>query len=633
MSAVASGRSILKNRNFLLLWLAYFISASGDHLSELAILKTQHALDEGVSITKFQARLQLLFFIPFFLLGPIMGNLADRWSRRRLMIGADLVRMLLMLAMGALIAAGAKLSPEWGPFMPLLMVGVFAAMFSPARSAILPTLIDDDQLVQANALLRMVGVLATIVSTLVGGYLADTFAPAVSFRTDAVTFAASALCVLGITAGGRPPPSKRAAGLWTDLVGGFSYARTHRRVIQIFLIGAVFWFCAITVRSTVPAIVKDIYLRRTYFDISLFQFYMALGMVVGAVVLAIIRDAMRGEIAITWSLMLASGFALCLAFSALVPLPSMVAYVLGTVGVFGMGAFGATLIASFNALLQRIVPDRYLGRVFGVLDVFTVGGLLLATGLLGVPHWPNLDQWAGWLILLVAVLLLAAGLMTLLARLKQRDASLIRGFLLNLNEIVCKYWYRMRRDGYCTVPGSGPVLVVAQSFIAAAPMLLIAACRHRTLTCIVDESHDAIPVAGRLLRRIGCVFVPYGREGGAAVDIATGLLREDRAVILFVGGPSDVSGSSQPVQGRGIAIKTLAQLAFDTRAIVVPARAYDVGQNSADRAGSLKLRRHARVRFGKPIKSSSARPSAGSATISATQVASDITVGIRDICR
>lgn len=625
MTAGAGGKSILRNRNFLLLWLAYFVSASGDHLSERAILKTQHALDEGVNITPLSARMAMLFFIPFFLLGPIMGNLADRWSRRRLMVGADLARMVLMLAMIWLIAACAKMSPGWGPYFPLLLVGVFAAMFSPARSAILPTLIHTDQLVQANALLRFVGVLAAVVSTLVGGKLADLYAPSVSFQVDAVTFAVSALCVMGITAGGRPPASKRARGLWSDTLSGFHYAGGHRRVLQIFAIGAVYWLSAITVRCTVPAIVKDVYELRTYWDISLFEFYMVLGMVVGAVSLAIVRDAVRGEIAVTWSLTLASGFAACLAISALVPLPLYAAYGLGCVGVFGLGAFGATLIASYNALLQRIVPDRYLGRVFGVLDVCTIGGLLLATGLLGVPDWPNLDLWAGWLIVLVSVLLFATGLLTLVARLKQRDASLIRGFLLNLNEIVCKYWYRMRREGYCTVPATGPVLVVATRSTIADPLLMIAACRHRSLTCIVDDSYNAIPIAGWVMRRIGCIPIRDGSQGIAGADKAVDLLSHGAVVVMFIDEPDEMAGAFH--------YEAIAQVALKASAIVVPANIYAVNQISKIQTTGLLSRQHARMRFGKPIESLRMVSQANLAPDGVAQIASQIMVELRKLRR
>ena len=62
----STGFSLLRNRDFVLLWCAYGISAVGDHLSEMAILKTQNALSTDVDITPLSARMTFMFFVPFF---------------------------------------------------------------------------------------------------------------------------------------------------------------------------------------------------------------------------------------------------------------------------------------------------------------------------------------------------------------------------------------------------------------------------------------------------------------------------------------------------------------------------------------------------------------------------------------
>ena len=142
--AASGGRGLLRNRDFVLLWCAYGISAMGDHLSEMAILKTQNALSPGVDITPLSARMTFMFFVPFFLLATIAGTLADRLPRRLIMIGADVARCAVMFAFVYLIG-WTRSWGTWGPFVPLLFVGIFAAIFSPARSAMLPTLIRPDQ--------------------------------------------------------------------------------------------------------------------------------------------------------------------------------------------------------------------------------------------------------------------------------------------------------------------------------------------------------------------------------------------------------------------------------------------------------------------------------------------------------
>src|SRR3972149_716952 len=97
------GPSLLRNRNFILLWSAYGISALGDHLSEMAVLKTQDALRAEVDVTPLNALMAFMFFLPFLFLGPFAGWLADRLPRRAIMIFADLVRTVIMFGFTGLI--------------------------------------------------------------------------------------------------------------------------------------------------------------------------------------------------------------------------------------------------------------------------------------------------------------------------------------------------------------------------------------------------------------------------------------------------------------------------------------------------------------------------------------------------
>src|SRR3972149_7522445 len=177
-TADSSPTGLLRNRNFVLLWSAYGISALGAHLSEMALPKTQNALSPDGDVTPLTARITFVFFLPF-LLAPLTGALADRVSRRGLMVMADLVRGAAMMAMAVMIAWTSPWG-TWGPFAPLLVVGLFAAVFSPARSALLPTLIRPDQLVRANAMLSGLGIIATMAATQGGGGLAGRADPSVA---------------------------------------------------------------------------------------------------------------------------------------------------------------------------------------------------------------------------------------------------------------------------------------------------------------------------------------------------------------------------------------------------------------------------------------------------------------------
>jgi MFS family permease len=402
---------LLLNRNFLLLWSAYVVSAMGDHLSEMAILKTQNALGDDVDITPLAARLSFAFFLPFLLFAPLTGLLADRWPRRLVMFIADAARCVIMLFFALLIGFTQDWG-VWGPFVPVFLVGVFAAPFSPSRTALLPTLLRDNQIVRANGLISGVGFISTMVATVLSGYLAEHYHPNVSFHLDAATYGLSALCVLMIR-----PPRQAAVRLRSDasvrntvrqMIDGYRYAGQHRSVWELLLIGGLIWFAASTVNSVIPALVRDVY-HGEYIEFSLFRGFVAVGLILGAGGIALISDTLRSEVATTWGLLAGGAGVALVALSAALPLvpgvPSAVLpfvsdqlAVVGAVGLIIAGAGASVIMASYNALLQKIVPNRIRGRVFGAKDLITTFTLLLATGFLGVPRWGNLDRWVGLIL-------------------------------------------------------------------------------------------------------------------------------------------------------------------------------------------------------------------------------------------
>ena len=590
---------LFRNRGFMLLWAAYGISAMGDHISEMALLKKLGAL-EATNLTQLEALITFMFMLPFFVLGPFTGLLADRLPRRGIMIFADLVRAGLMFNFAWLVTTFGQLGEargfrEVGAFVPLLIVGVFAAMFSPSRSALLPTLIREDQLVRANAMTSGLGVISTMIAVLIGGYLADRYHPSVSFHVDAGTFIASAVLLSLI----RPPAQevhRRHAGAGVAALAEIvRYVRSHRRVIELIVVAVVVWSCGGLVRSTMPAIVRDVFHRPNYTEISGFQARLGLGMLTGAIILTTLGGALRSEIAITWSLAGTAGSIGLLAFSCFAPISPTVAYHLGGVAVIFSGIFATGVMASYNALMQRIVPNRLRGRLFGITDLVTMAGLLLATGLLGIPRWQNIDRWVGWILVVVALIVFAAAIGSLVIRLRASPFRPVITFWWHVIEFYCKWWFRLRREGPCTVPATGPVIIIANHTASNDPILLIASMEtNRVPGFLIAEEYHNVPIFGRLTRMIECVPVKRNGEDIAGTKAALRYLKAGKPLGIFIEGRIVKPGETvAPKEGAAL-------LALRTGATVVPA--FISGTRYCDGVTMAFLRRHhARVRFGKPI--------------------------------
>jgi len=592
--------SIFANRNFLLLWMAYGVSALGDHLSEMGLLKLQNALDSAVTdTTRRQAVMTFVFMLPFFLFGPVCGWIADRLPRKWIMIAADLIRAAVMLEMLAVLTGLHRwwlpINSDGGPLplavavLPLAACGLFAALFSPARLSLLPTIVRPDQIVRANALTAGLGMIATIASAVLGGYLVTHYAVVWNFRADAATFLFSAACLFFI----RPPRTQAVEaashGGLQAVADGFRYVRCHRRTAEVILIAAVLWTGASVVRSVIPAMVKDVF-GGSYQDIGIYQGLLGLGLVLGSIALTVFGSALRSELAISWSLKFAglSGLLMTLA----VAFRWHAAFC--AVGLVCLGFFGAGIQVSVNAVLQRIVPDHIRGRIFGVTDLACMAGLLLATGLLGIPAWPDIDRHITWIMALTSVVLFGAGLWTTRTRLRRGKFGPAVTFWRNLAELYMRVVARVRRDGLCTIPGGGPVILAANHNCSLDPLLLISTSPNRYPSFMVAREYAEFPVVGRLIGLIDCI--PVNRTGIDTASVKAALRHLDAGRVLGM----FPQGRIRRPDERGEVHEGIGLLALRSGATVIPANIS--GTRYSDGVVAPFIRRHrAVVRYGPPV--------------------------------
>src|SRR3954447_4326984 len=126
------------NRNFRLLWLAQIVSELGDWFYALAVYSL--LLDLTGSKAQAVGLAVVLQVLPSTLIAPTAGVLNDRISRKRIMIGADLLRIFVVLGMLAVRTPGMV----WLVYPLLFCETVGAAFFEPAHSAVIPNIVAPD---------------------------------------------------------------------------------------------------------------------------------------------------------------------------------------------------------------------------------------------------------------------------------------------------------------------------------------------------------------------------------------------------------------------------------------------------------------------------------------------------------
>ncbi|MER5673133.1 MFS transporter [Pseudonocardia alni] len=176
--------------DFRVLWTAEVLSVAGDQVARVAL--TVLVLSETGSVA-WSAGVYALTFLPALLGGLLLGHLADRWPRRRLLIGTDLARAGLVVAMAV---------P--GPGLPVLgallvLVVLLGGPHTAARSALLPDLLSGDLLARGLALRQVSVQVAQVAGFAGGGLLVATLTPRGALLVDAATFVGSAVLVaLGV---------------------------------------------------------------------------------------------------------------------------------------------------------------------------------------------------------------------------------------------------------------------------------------------------------------------------------------------------------------------------------------------------------------------------------------------------
>jgi MFS family permease len=194
--ASATYRQLLgRNKDFRHLWIGQMISELGTWFSFIAELGLVRTFSGSPLAT---TALLVAKLLPFLLVAPIAGVLADRRSRKHLLIAADLIRA--MLALVFLIAG--KTGAVWLVVATSALMSSVTMFFEAAKNAAIPNLVTGRELLTANVLMFSTRFLQYTVGSALGGLTAAQFGYEVSFIANGASFVLSALFILPI-AGSR----------------------------------------------------------------------------------------------------------------------------------------------------------------------------------------------------------------------------------------------------------------------------------------------------------------------------------------------------------------------------------------------------------------------------------------------
>src|SRR5580698_11482377 len=219
-------RLLRGNRNFRRPWMAQIVSEMGDWFYTLSIYTLLLQLTGRASSVALALVLQVL---PQTFIGPAAGVVNDRLRRKHVMIAADMVRFLVVLAM-LLVRSR---STVWLVYPLLLAETIMAGFFEPARSSVIPNIAARGEVLIANTLSSATWSVNLLIGASVGGLVAAFFGRDAVFILNALSFLASAVLIGGMRF--AEPHAESAAPLhprdlvdFSPVLEGIRYVRSHR---------------------------------------------------------------------------------------------------------------------------------------------------------------------------------------------------------------------------------------------------------------------------------------------------------------------------------------------------------------------------------------------------------------------
>ncbi|MFA5411388.1 MAG: MFS transporter [Candidatus Omnitrophota bacterium] len=368
---------VLKNRNFLLLWVGQIISQLGDRLGQMSLIALV-SLKAGNSTIEI-AKILSFTIIPVFIIGPLAGAYVDRWDRRRTMYASDFLRAALILIIPFFFFPVRIFTPIYLVIFIVFCIGRF---FVPAKLSIVPDLVEKKQLLMANSLVNITGMIAAILGFGISGVLVERLGAKGGLYLDSLSFLLSALLIFFIA-------KKPQASLGIRKVSQEIVEVIRKSVFQEVKEGVLYFFKNKNIRFSAAimfilssalggaSVVLITFIQDTFNsltrDLGLLGMFLGAGLFLGSLVYGRFGHRVSHYkiifASITLSGMILAAFALVI---------SRYPYFFAAAALsLVMGFFVSPVIIATNTIIHHVSENDMMGKTFSSLEIVTHLGFII----------------------------------------------------------------------------------------------------------------------------------------------------------------------------------------------------------------------------------------------------------------
>jgi acyl-[acyl-carrier-protein]-phospholipid O-acyltransferase/long-chain-fatty-acid--[acyl-carrier-protein] ligase len=513
------------------LW-TQFLGAFNDNLFKIVVsMLAVHAASAANAGWQLSL-VGVVFILPFLLFSGYAGQLADVYSKRRVLVVTKSLE-IAAAALGLIAFVSGRLEITYAV---LFLIAVQATFFSPAKYGILPEILPDRDLSRANGVLEMSTFVAIVAGTAIGSFLFDTLHD----RLWIIGLVVVAVAVIGTALSLRIPHVPAAAPAaaikrnpFGEIAAGVARLR-ESRVLWLTVAGlSYFWFLGALLQLVMILFGTEVMgLSDTWTGIL--TTFAAIGIAAGSLA----AGRLSGD---KVELGLAPIGSLGMGVFAILLAQSTHSFPLAAFNLTMVGFFGGLFAVPLNALLQQKSGDGEKGRLMATNNFLNMAAIVGASAALWISR-DILGLGADRIVLVFGVLTIAASVYVL----SVVPAFMVRFCLWLLTHTI----YRIRIDGQEHVPSRGPALLVC-NHLSHIDGALVGACLQRFVRFLVYKPYYEHWAVNPLLRMLHAIPVGGGREAIGAIDAARRELQNGHVVCIFAEGAISRTGNLLPFK-RGL---------------------------------------------------------------------------------
>lgn len=364
----------LLTRDFRLVWWSQLLSQVADGVSKLALLWFVYSVTGSPLKTTIIGVLQT---VPPIVFSPLIGVCVDRFPKKIILITTDVARAILIGVIPCMISAE-RFTVE-SLYLLVFLYGIATAMFVPTLSSSVPFMVSRTQFTAANALLQSTTSIGIIMGPALSGLGIAMSGSQDVLCLNAITYLASAACLLPIRLISAPPaarPDHPFMTLMRELIEGMRYAFGHHSILLIILIASLYTFAAGAFTTLFPVFGKKL-LDLGPVEVGYLWSWLGVGLLVVSIGLVPLTtwNMQRRIRAISLSGLIGGA-----ALGALVWTHGLLWATL-LVSIIGMGLGMWTPIAW--GLIQEISPAHMVGRVMSIYTAIATTASMLGMAAFG----------------------------------------------------------------------------------------------------------------------------------------------------------------------------------------------------------------------------------------------------------